>query len=59
MQTAAFFPPQREAAVPFMKEAGEGGVIFILDALEKNILFLPGIEKQLFGQFYVHCSVNR
>jgi hypothetical protein len=49
MQTAAPFPPRNETAVPFIKEAGDGDVKVILDALEKNILFLPGIETRFFG----------
>ena len=48
------FPPRNEAAVPFIKEAGEGGVRVILDALEKNILFLPAIETRFFGRLANH-----
>jgi len=48
MQTAASFPPRNEATVPFIKETRDGGVRIILDALEKNILFLPGIETRFF-----------
>jgi hypothetical protein len=50
MQTAASFPSRDEAAVPFIKEAGGGDARVILDALEKNILFLPGIETRIFGR---------
>jgi hypothetical protein len=49
MQIAALFPPRNEAVVPFIKEAGDGDVRVILDALEKNILFLPGIETRIFS----------
>ena len=48
MQTVASFPPRHEASVPFIKEAGDGGVRVILYALEKKILWLPGIETTRF-----------
>ena len=50
MQTADPTPSRNEAAVPFIKKAGDGGVRVILDALEKKTLFLLGIETRFFGR---------
>jgi len=50
MQTAASFPPRNEVSDTFMKEAGDGDDRVVLDALEKNILFLSCIETRIFGR---------